>query len=142
MRSFLFLPLLTCLVLICPGCIFSTESIPEWMAHRPIHPQFLYGVGTCGKTRTLERARTLAMERAVWEICAQAHARFDYEIEFKEEAEDGTQTLDVRTGGGRLIHTLSGVQVVDEAFFERSRSGFTQDTVVLLVRIPRPALRW
>jgi hypothetical protein len=138
-RPYLFLAF--CAAIIAAGCLTSGETLPDWMAHRPVHPDFLYGVGTCGRTREPEQARILAIERAVWEVCSQARGHFDGEIEFDEEYANGTVSLRILRQG-RVQHALDGVQLIDEAFFQRSKEGFRQDTVVVLVRIPRSALNW
>ncbi|MBU0754039.1 MAG: LPP20 family lipoprotein [Planctomycetes bacterium] len=114
---------------------------PEWVVLRPIEKGIYHGVGSCGKTEKPERARELAIQRAVAEICYQVRGKCDYEIVYKEEMEDGSVSVDIQADG-RTIHTISGIQVVDEQFYPAADNGYAQDTTYVLIRIPAALLPW
>ena len=127
--------------ILCAGCAAEVASLPAWMTHRPENPAYLYGVGTCGRTLDPDEARILAVERAVWEICCQAGNSMDYEIAYKEEDDAGRITVEIRAGG-RLIRTLANVEVVDQAPFIELREGRPEESMAILVRVGKEAVRF
>jgi hypothetical protein len=119
----------------------GSSAPPDWMLVRPTEPGFYYGVGTCGKTHTPGRSRELAIERALLEIILQGRGDNPYDIVFEEVEEGGTVSLTLQKEG-RTIHTLTGVQVLQEKRLNPSDRGFDQETVVVLIRIPASAMNW
>ncbi|MHC4941901.1 MAG: hypothetical protein ACYTG7_02670 [Planctomycetota bacterium] len=139
MRTFRILSLATGLALISFGCFHDYE--PEWVVCRPVEPGFLYGVGRCGKTERPSRARELAITRGMTEIVYQIKGECDYWFEVAEEEENGTVTLHAKIDG-RTIHTLTGIQIMNESFYPAAKDGYTQDTTYVLIRVLRSNLPW
>lgn len=128
-------------LLLIAACATSTAYQPEWLLNRPYEPGTLHGVGRCGKTERPSRARELAIQRAVAEICYQARGKCDYQIKYKEETEEGTVTVEIQSDG-RTVHTLSGIKIIDERFYPAADDGYSQDTTYVLVRIADGLLPW
>lgn len=136
--AMIFLPLLVpIMVLACA----THPNEPDWAVQRPIEDGAHYGVGRCGQTEKESRARELAIQRAVAEICYQVRGKCDYEIIYKEELGDEKVSVEIQIEG-RTIHTIDGVQVVDEEFYPAADDGYAQDTTYVLVRIPDRLLPW
>ena len=123
------------------GCIWNSFQPPDWITSRPVETGYYFGVGTCGPTRTAERRRGLAIERAMWEICMQARGRCEFDFKLKEENSNGAITLDLMKGGTK-VHTISGASIVDEVTRPVSLSSLKEETLYILIRIPAKSVFW
>ena len=127
------------------GCLFDDGLYePSWYRARPLEAGYWIGVGTCGETSRPGLARKLAIQRAMKEICFQAKGSCDYTFEYVEE-EEGSPSIKAKIDD-RVIHSITGFQVVEEALIpatgEGTRGRKAQDTTYVLVKIDRRRLPW
>ena len=136
-KTNIFLVLILCLA--AWGCASPLDYQPVWAIARPTEEGMLYGVGTCGRAYTPERARRLAIQRAVAEIAYQALGTDDYTFEVQKESEDHTLTVKALLDG-RTARVIEGVEVADEVLYPASDGWHERDTIYVLVRIPASSL--
>jgi len=106
------------------------------MKYRPYNnPGTVYGVGLCIGIRTPERAFQRAVENAFYEICSQMKGECGYHVEFNEETDDSI-SVDLKRNN-RTIRTITGLQVKHKTTIKASESGFPQDTLAVMVSLPK-----
>jgi hypothetical protein len=114
---------------------------PDWVVARPVEPGYIYGVGRCGKTERPSRARELAIMRAMSEVFYQVKGECVYRFEVEEVDALDRVTLHALIDR-QIIHTITNVQIVDEAFYAAAKDGYTQHTTYVLIRVPEANLPW
>lgn len=71
----------------------------------------------------------------------QARGHCEFDIEYRDKAEDSTVSLELKQEG-RIIHTIHGVRIVNEKLCKVSPSGFQEDTWFVLIQIPVRDMDW
>lgn len=141
MRSFTLIIIVSALFFITAGCLFDDGFYePSWYRARPLEAGYWTGVGTCGETSRPGLARKLAIQRAMKEICYQAKGSCEYDFELVEE-EDGSLSLKAKRDD-RIIHSITGFQLIEELVVPEAKDGFTQDMTFVLMRIQRNKVPW